>query len=635
MSTGTDYFIVTARFTTFQISLTEGGSPIEFTATGGSPNTVFYGTNKASDGGAFLPGDKLIGDPTMSSPDWTTGSTSTTNDENYFYVVYSTSVAFQISNSPSNKAFDVNFIDLDAAVPPVKGTQFTGKISLKRRKFRKDTDVSIVSRVETSPGTWANADADNGGQIFATSDIGRLIRLNPLADTSTRRGGIRWAWGIITAWTDIATVTVTLKTDCSPNPDIVNGTPEWRLGAFNGFSNYSTGAFTGNGYPKISQVYQQRFVFASTTYEPATLWLSRTANFYNFAPTELSLQDTPVITGGITSEVIVDSNALTFTIDSDTLDEIMWVIDSKKLAIGTSAGVYFLYGTETNLSVTPTRFSVSRETSYSATTINPVVVSNVIIYPQRGGREVQELEFSGAEDQWLQSRISMKAYDMISTSNIIKVAWQERPNPIVWFLLNSGEVLTLSYERSVKFKAWATHTFGGTYAGGIAKVTDIAIIPRTDYDQVWFKIKRTIDGSEVSYIETLDRFPSENAITRNELIFLDSAYIHRDSEILTGTPIVKGASQATTQANLIVDESSGTTMTAPPANMRFLIAGDTTVYKVLSATTPTSGNSWTSTWTLDQNLAAVPANNAAIELRLQELTIAHLDAETVNISESL
>ena len=625
----TDLFVVEAKLYTFQLAKEEEGTALTFTGIG---SNVYFGTNKASDGsggntGSFQAGDKLIGDPTMSPTDWTTGTTSTVNDENYFYVVYSTSVAFQISNSPSNKAFDINFIDLDAAVPPVQGTQFTGKISLRRRKFRKDTDITVVSRVETSPGTWANASATNGGQTFATSDVGRLIRLNPLADTSTRRGGIRWAWGIITAFTNIYTVIVTLKTDCSPNPDTVNGTPEWRLGAFNGFSNYTTGAFTGNGYPKISQIYQQRFVFASTTYEPATIWLSRTANFYDFAPTELALQDTPVITGGITSEVIVDSNALTFTIDSDTLDEIMWVIDSKKLAIGTSAGVYFLYGTETNLSVTPTRFSVSRETSYSATTINPVVVSNVIIYPQRGGREVQELEFSGAEDQWLQSRISMKAYDMISTSSIIKVAWQERPNPIVWFVLNSGEVLTLSYDRSVKFKAWSTHTFGGSHDGGIAKVTDIAIIPRTDYDQVWLKIKRTIDGSEVSYIETLDRFPSENAITRNELVFLDSAYIHRTSEILTGTPLVKGASQAITQANLIVD---GLT-TAPPVHTKFLIAGDTTVYKVVSATTPTSGNAWTSTWALDQNLVAVPADNAVIELRLNNLSIPHLEGELVGL----
>ena len=622
----TDLFVVTARLYTFQLAFTEGGTPLTYTGIGSG---TYFGTNKAADTGAFEAGDRLLGDPTVISPtDWPDWTTANTHADNYFYVVYSTSVAFQISDSPSNKAFDINYIDLDAAVPPVSGTQFSGKVTLKRRKYLKDSNITVTSRVKVG-ATWQPADADDG-TVFVESDVGRLIRLNPLADTTTRRGGIRWAWGTITARLTAATATVKLKTDASPNPDPTNGSPEWRLGAFSGYSNYSTGVFEGNGFPKISQIYQQRFVFASTNFEPSTIWLSRTANFYSFSPTELALQDTPVITGGITSEVIVDSNAVTFTIDSDTLDEIMWLIDSKKLAIGTSAGVYFLYGTETNLAVTPTTFSVSRETSYSATTINPVVVSNVVIYPQRGGKEIQELEFSGAEDQWLQSRISMKAYDMISESSVIKIAWQERPNPIVWFVLDNGQVLTLSYDRSVKFKAWSTHTFGGTHAGGTAKVTDIAIIPRTDYDQVWFKIKRTINGSEVSYIEILDRFPSENAITRNELIFLDSSKIHRRTEIFplaTDIPIVKGASQAITQDELIVDGATS----APPANMRFLIAGGTTVYKVLSATTPTSINAWTSTWTLDQNLVAVPLDNAAIELRLQELTVDHLKNESIGL----
>ena len=34
---------------------------------------------------------------------------------------------------------------------------------------------------------------------------------------------------------------------------------------------------------------------------------------------------------------------------SDTLDEIKWLAESKKLTMGTSAGVYMLYGSETNL----------------------------------------------------------------------------------------------------------------------------------------------------------------------------------------------------------------------------------------------------------------------------------------------
>ena len=610
ISASTDYYIVSAQYYTFKVSASEGGTAIAWTDAGTS---VFFGSNKET---SYGPGDLLLGE----HPNPATGTPWSSNSgvDNHFYVVYSTSTQLQISDAPSNKSFDIGFRDRDSSIPPITGVQFSGKCTLKRLLHESGSDITVVSRVNVA-GSWAVASATNGGELFTSADIGRMMRLNPLADTKTRRGGIRWGWGKITAVANVYTCTVKLETDLSTNPDTTNGTPEWRLGAFSGFTNYTTGAFDGNGYPKISQIYQQRFVFAATEFEPSTIWLSRSGNFYNYAPTELSQQDTPVITGGIASEVITDSNGLNFTIDSDTLDEIKWLVDSKKLAIGTTAGVYFLYGTETNLSVVPTRFTVSRETSYSASDVQPVIVSNVIIYPQRGGREIQELEFSGAEDQWLQSRISMKAYDMISTSSVIQIAWQERPNPIIWMIMENGQVLSLSYERSVKFKAWSVHTIGGAYQGGIAKVVDMAIIPRTSYDQVWFKVRRTVNSVDVDTIEILDRFPSENIITRNELVFLDSAKIHKSSEIVGGTPTVNGL-KAIGVTTLVVQGST----TAPPTGTTFLIGSDTTVYTTLAGSTVTS-------WNLNQGLVVAAADDAVIDVRLNILTIAHLQGQSVGL----
>jgi len=678
ITAGTDYYVHTAQYYTFQVAPSEDGTAVVWTDAGAD---VFFGSNKETEYGE---GDLLLGEhPNPPSP--ATPFSSNSGVDNHFYVVYSSSTSLQISDAPTNKSFDIGYRDRDSSVPPITGVQFTGKCTLKRVKHESGTDITITSRVNLSTG-WTNASATNGGQTFSDADIGRMMRLNPLADTATRRGGIRWGWGKITARTNDYTITVKLETDLSTNPDTTNGTPEWRLGAFSGLTNYTTGVFDGTGYPKISQVYQQRFVFAATNYEPSTIWLSRSGNFYNYAPTELTQQDTPVITGGIASEVISDSNGLNFTIDSDTLDEIKWLVDSKKLAIGTTAGVYFLYGTETNLAVVPTRFTVSRETSYSASDVLPVIVSNVLIYAQRGGREIQELEFSGAEDQWLQSRISMKAYDMISTSSVVKLAWQERPNPIIWMIMENGQVLSLSYDRGVKFKAWSIHTLGGSYQGGIAKVVDIAIIPRIDYDQVWLKVRRTINSVDVDTIEIFDRFPSENVITRNELVFVDSAKIHKASEIVTGTATVNGLQEISALVN--GGSQSGTALTVdgltavPSVGTKFTIAGDDTEYTIAASpastitslkisptlaasptnnalisiktltvdgatTAPPTGTTFyistdptlyttlagsTSTlWNLDQALVQNAADNVVLDVRLKILTVPHLEGESVGL----
>jgi len=58
---------------------------------------------------------------------------------------------------------------------------------------------------------------------------------------------------------------------------------------------------------------------------------------------------------------------------------------------------------------------------------------------------------------------------------------------------------------------------------GHAQVVDMEMIPTASHDQIWFKVKRTIDGIDKYYAETLGRFPTEGALTRNQLVFSDSS----------------------------------------------------------------------------------------------------------------
>ena len=47
--------------------------------------------------------------------------------------------------------------------------------------------------------------------------------------------------------------------------------------------------------------------------------------------------------------------------------------------------------------------------------------------------------------------------------------------------------------------------------------------PTPTHDQLWFKVKRTINGVDKYHIETLARFPTEGALDRNDYVFSDSA----------------------------------------------------------------------------------------------------------------
>ena len=428
-----------------------------------------------------------------------TTSNNTMLGDDDFYVISTTATSFQVSATDGGSALEFMLYESKTAAD--------AKVNVWRYVDKAATTVDLT--------VYKNSTADN--DLFTTAnDAGRLIRINPLSRPLNRIGGIRWCWGIINSISG-NNINVTLKTEMA---NIRGGTPSGsNIEA--GTTDFRVGAFSINeGFPTVSQIYQQRMVFAATKLQPSTVWLSETNNFYSFAPSELPAQDSPSsIINGEAIEVITSSSALTFTLDSDTLDQIKWIAESKKMTMGTSAGVYMLYGSETNLVVTPFRFTINRESSFSATDTPPVVVSNALMYAQIGGKDVQQLLFEGQQGQWFNSKISIKGYDVIKTSTIKKMVWQERPNNVIWMMMDDGRLLSLSYDRQTAFQAWSEHVISGTNA----KVTDIEMIATSTHDQIWMKVERTIGGVTKYYMETMARFPTEGALARNALVFLDSA----------------------------------------------------------------------------------------------------------------
>ena len=447
-----------------------------------------------------------------------------------YYVISTTSTSFQVSATDGGSALEINLIKSTTAVD--------AKVNVHRYVYPAATTIVL--------SVYSNSIL--GNDIFTqANDAGRLIRINPLSRPLNRIGGIRWAWGIIdSVHPTNDTITVTLKTELSNirGKDTVTevfGVPHPTTNIEAGTTDFRSGAFSiGEGFPTVSQIYQQRMVFAATNLQPSTVWLSETNNFYSFAPSELPAQDSPSsITSGEAIEVITASSALTFTLDSDTLDQIKWIAESKKMTMGTSAGVYMLYGSETNLVVTPFRFTINRESSFSATDTPPVVVSNALMYAQIGGKDVQQLLFEGQQGQWFNSKISIKGYDVIKSSTIKKMVWQERPNNVIWMMMDDGRLLSLCYDRQTAFQAWSEHVISGTNA----KVTDIDMIATSTHDQIWMKVERTIGGVVKYYMETMARFPTEGALARNALVFLDSSITTTQSAgVVSGLTHLEGES---------------------------------------------------------------------------------------------
>lgn len=323
----------------------------------------------------------------------------------------------------------------------------------------------------------------NGGVGFETTDVGRLVRIdNPAAN-------VAWGWGIIVARTSSTVVTVHVKKAFATT----NADTRWKLGSWSGTT----------GYPQTASFFEQRLYAAATQDEPQTLWASQTDDFENMKPDN-------------DDDVVAADDAFSRTLSADSVNAINWISAGEDtISIGTQGGEWV--PSSTGEVLTALDISVRRQTAHGSAKIQPVRVGNTVLFVQRALRKIRE--FGSTPDS--QGIIRFQAPDMtrlaehITRGNIIEMAYAQEPESIVWSVRGDGQGLSMTIRREEDVVGWGRHKFGGVFGSGDAVVESAAIIHGNDgsgqiensenRNEVWFIIKRTINGSTKRYIEFLER----------------------------------------------------------------------------------------------------------------------------------
>lgn len=257
-------------------------------------------------------------------------------------------------------------------------------------------------------------------------------------------------------------------------PVEAGATSVWREGAFS----------PEKGYPRTVVPHEQRLCFASTETSPQTIWGSALDDYENFYPgTD-------------------DSDSWTHTVVSGQQNDIQWMESHKALIIGTTGDEWVLTGSSNDGDsvITPSNVRARRHSSNGSDFVRPVVVDDVVIFAQRGGRVVREMSYSFADDGYKTVNLTLLA-EHITGAGVVEMKWQVQPDEVLWCVTKDGRLISLTYDKAQNVWGWARHTTG---ASGDDFFESVAIrrVEGTD-DQVWVVVRRMIDGAAVRYVERL------------------------------------------------------------------------------------------------------------------------------------
>lgn len=385
---------------------------------------------------------------------------------------------------------DVMYIVNDGTIPVYK-LQRKGNLSWSLQEVwfqdgpyldENKTDTTLTASATTGVGITITASlvtGINGGAGFQSTDVGRIVRI--------QHGTNEHGYALITGYTSGTQVTADVKRDFNAT----TASTKWALGSWSDTT----------GYPSTVSFYEQRLVFANSTEQPQTLWMSQSADIENFRPDSF-------VSGSVTTEA---DDSLNFTIAAREVNAIRWLSAEKSLVMGTSGGEWVVGSS--GASISPTDIAVKRHSTEGSADIQALLVNNKTIFVQRAKRKLFDYQFVFSDDRF-QGRDITKIADHVTRSGVKEIHYQQQPDPLIWALRQDGVAAIVTYDPGQEVIGWTRVIIGGSFGSGNAVIESVGIIPgdagggRTydsdERDEVWVIVKRTINGQTKRYIEFME-----------------------------------------------------------------------------------------------------------------------------------
>jgi len=238
--------------------------------------------------------------------------------------------------------------------------------------------------------------------------------------------------------------------------------------------------FSGSGdYPGAVSYYEQRRCFAGTTNKPQNIWMTKSGTESNMSY----------------SLPVRDDDRIAFRVAAREANTIRHIVPLTQLLLLTSSAEWRVTSVNSD-AITPSTISVRPQSYVGASNVQPTIINNTLLYGAARGGHVRELAYNWQASGFITGDLSLRAPHLFDTYDIVDMAYGKAPQPIVWFVSSSGNLLGLTYVPEQQIGAWHWHDTDGVFES-------CAVVAEGNEDRLYCVIRRVIDGSTVRYVERL------------------------------------------------------------------------------------------------------------------------------------
>ena len=281
--------------------------------------------------------------------------------------------------------------------------------------------------------TAKNKAGTNITTFFTADDVGRLFRLRHSPATVT-------TWGV-------AEVT---SLSGGPPSAIANVTipTEYELGDTTGVKNWIAGAWYGTTYPTAIAFARDRLWAAMGE----RIFGSFANDFNRFSPTTENLFEAG---SGDRSHIFNESCAIDSTIYNLKGEKIFWIHDDEVIHLGGENGHYTLRGDTLLGPITPSTATINQQSSMGCADIKPLSLGG-LIYVHKSRKKLFVAERNFRTDRYDAVDLNLIS-DTVLEGRVYKILKLTYPWPMIWCILDDGDLACLTYIKEKEVVAWSKH----------------------------------------------------------------------------------------------------------------------------------------------------------------------------------
>jgi len=257
------------------------------------------------------------------------------------------------------------------------------------------------------------------------------------------------------------------------------------------------------GYPTSVALYQGRLWCAGR----AKIWGSVSDNYESFD-----------------DSIEGDSGTISRTIGRGPVDVINWILPLLRLAIGTSSQEMVAKSSTLDEPLTQSNVNLKDTSTQGSSNIMPARIDNTGLFVGKSGNSLFQTDYSVDIDDYTTEELG-KICENIFRQGIVRLAVQRHPDTRVHCVLSDGSVVVLVYDKLENVNCFVTISTDG-------KVEDAFTLPTPTGDDVYYCVRRVINGSPVRYLE---KFAQEED-TQGASFVYDGVSASNISVVINGIP---------------------------------------------------------------------------------------------------